>query len=44
MCAKAEEGLTKEDKELIDEIMMKLEQRRKDKRNPFKQFIKSLKG
>ena len=33
MCAKAEEGLTKEDKELIDEIMMK-----------FKQFIKSLKG
>lgn len=44
MCAKAEEGLTKEDKELIDEIMMKLEHRRKDKRNPFKQFIKSLKG
>ncbi|MGN1337554.1 MAG: hypothetical protein ACI4WW_03675 [Candidatus Coprovivens sp.] len=44
MCAKAEEGLTKEDKELIDEIVMKLEQRRKVKRNPFKQFIKSLKG
>lgn len=44
MCAKAEEGLTKEGKELIDEIMMKLEKRRKDKRNPFKQFIKSLKG
>lgn len=44
MCAKAEEGLTKEAKELIDEIVMKLEQRRKVKRNPFKQFIKSLKG
>ena len=44
MCAKAEEGLTKEDKELIDEIMMNLEKRRKEKKNPFRQFIKSLKG
>lgn len=44
MCAKGDENLTKEDEELIDEIMMQLEQRRKEKRNPFKQFIKSLKG
>ena len=44
MCAKGDEKLTKKDEELIDEIMMQLEQRRKEKRNPFKQFIKSLKG
>ena len=44
MCAKAEEGLSKEDKVLIDEIVSKLEKRRKDKKNPIKQFIRSFKG
>ena len=44
MCVKAEEGMTPEDRKVIAEIMMKLEQRRKEKKNPFRQFIKSLKG
>ena len=44
MCVKAEEGMTPEDRRVIAEIMMNLEKRRKEKKNPFKQFIKSLKG
>ena len=44
MCVKAEEGMTDEDRRVIAEIMMNLEKRRKEKKNPFRQFIKSLKG
>jgi hypothetical protein len=44
MCVKAEEGMTPEDRKVIAEIMMNLEKRRKEKKNPFRQFIKSLKG
>lgn len=44
MCAKGEEGLSKEDEVIIEEIVTKLEKRRRDKKNPFKQFIRSLKG
>ena len=44
MCVKAEEGMTPEDRRVIAEIMMNLEKRKKEKKNPFKQFIKSLKG
>ena len=44
MCVKAEEGMTPEDRKVIAEIMMNLEKRRKEKKNPFKQFIKSLIG
>lgn len=44
MCAKGEEGLSKEDEVIIEEIVTKLEKRRRDKKNPFKQFIRSFKG
>ena len=44
MCAKAEEGLSKEEDVTIEEIVAKLEKRRKDKKNPIKQFIRSFKG
>lgn len=44
MCAKGEEGLSKDDEVIIEEIITKLEQRKRDKKNPFKQFIRSIKG
>ena len=44
MCAVIEEGLSKEEKVIIDEIVAKLEKRKRDKKNPIKQFIRSFKG
>ena len=44
MCVKAEEGMTPEDRKVIAEIMMNLEKRRKEKKNPFRKFLKNLKG
>lgn len=44
MCAVSEEGLSKEEEVTIEEIVAKLEKRRKDKKNPIKQFIRILKG
>ena len=39
MCAVSEN-----DEVVIEEIITKLEQRKRDKKNPFKQFIRSIKG
>ena len=44
MCAASEERLTKEDEVIIDEIIAKIEKRKRDKNNPIKQFIRSFKG
>lgn len=43
MCINQEERNNKKDLIIIKEIIDKLEQRKKDKKNPFKQFIRSLK-
>ena len=44
MCVKAEEGMTPEDRRVIAEIMMNLEKRKKEKKNPFRKFLRNLKG